>query len=96
MAQFIARNFRPLRKNTLRGFVEIETPSGLVISDVTLHEQNGRRWLSMPARQYEKDDGEKTWAPCVKFRDRDAAERFQSAALPAVLDAFQQAEGDNG
>jgi hypothetical protein len=81
-----------MKKNTLLGFVEIETPSGLVINDVALHEKNGKHWLSMPARAYEKN-GEKSWIPYVKFKNRETTDKFQAAALPAVVSALKEAEG---
>jgi hypothetical protein len=94
MADFTARNFRIVRKNTLIGFCEIETPGGMILVDVALHEKNGRNWLSMPARQFEKPDGEKGWSAYIKFRVRETGDKFQSAALPAVLRALGGAEGN--
>jgi hypothetical protein len=39
-------------KNTLRGFFTVAFPSGLIIRDCMLHEKNGKRWVSLPAREY--------------------------------------------
>jgi hypothetical protein len=77
------RSWRPYQKNTLLGFLSLELPSGLVINDISLHEKNGSRWTSMPAKQYELH-GEKTWAPLIEFADRDSRESFQQLALAAI------------
>jgi DNA-binding cell septation regulator SpoVG len=83
---FAVRQFRPFEKNTLLGFLELELPSGLIIHDITLHEKGDSRWVSMPAKQYEKN-GEKTWIPLVEFTSKETRERFQAAAL-AALDEY--------
>lgn len=84
-------NWRPFEKNTLRGFISLTTPAGLVINGVTLHEKGDSRWVSMPAKQYEKD-GETGWAPVVEFATKDARERFQAAALAAVDEYLREVQ----
>ena len=83
---FTVHEFRPYAKNTLVGFIALELPSGLIIRDITLHERGDARWVSMPAKQYEKD-GERTWAPLVEFASKEVREKFQSSAL-AAFDAY--------
>ena len=80
---FVVHEFKAYQKNTLQGFLTIETPSGLVINGITLHEKSDSRWVSMPAKEYLKD-GEKTWAPIIEFSSKAAREKFQAAALVAV------------
>jgi hypothetical protein len=86
-ARFEVSEWRAFEKNTLRGFLSITTPSGLVINGVSLHEKGGKRWLSMPAKPWKKADGVTTWTPVVEFSTRSAHDRFQSEALRAV-DAY--------
>jgi hypothetical protein len=88
---FVVREFRSCPRNTLVGFLVIETPSGLVLRDVTLHEKGDARWISMPAKQYEKD-GAKSWIPYIEFATKESREKFQACALAAV-DAYM--EGTN-
>jgi hypothetical protein len=38
--------WRPQRLNNLRGFCDIGFPNGLVLCDISVHESNGRRWVS--------------------------------------------------
>jgi hypothetical protein len=44
-------DFRPLHKNTLRGFATIRIPElRLEIRDVAVHEKGSSRWAQLPAR----------------------------------------------
>src|SRR5215472_11166187 len=69
-------SFKPHVKNTLRGFCDLALPSvGLKINGATLHEKEGSRWITMPARPYEKD-GATMWAPIVEFDSKEARLAF--------------------
>jgi hypothetical protein len=79
--------FRPFQKNTLRGFVSLElTRVGLAINDCTLHENNGKKWIGLPARPYQGQDGSTKWTPVVEFiaGARHEADDFQRQALDAI------------
>jgi hypothetical protein len=81
-------DFRPHERSTLRGFCALELPAGgLVVKDVSLHERNGERWLSLPARSYTDKDGNRQFADIITFANADAKRSFQAAALAAV-DAY--------
>jgi len=80
---FIVREWKPYSKNTLVGFLSLELPSGLIIHNVMLHERSNSRWVTMPAREYQKD-GEKTWMPLIEFADKETREAFQERALEAI------------
>jgi hypothetical protein len=86
-------DFKKYEKHTLHGFLSVRTTDGLVIKEVCLHEKNGRRWLSMPARQFKRDDGSVGWTPMVEFADDAARARFQASAL-AALDAYLTMGGE--
>lgn len=86
---FAAREFKPFEKNTLRGFVSLELPSGLILHGFTLHEKNGSRWIGMPAKEFTKSDGIKSWVPQIEFASKEARDRFQAAALGAVDDYLE-------
>ena len=91
-----ASDWRPMSRNTLQGFVTLTLdPSGIVLRDCTLHQKEGRDWIGLPGRaqidrdgQVRKDPttGKVLYAPVVEIPDRDARERFQQAALAAVLE----------
>ncbi len=78
--------FRPFSKNTLQGFLTVRVPSGWEIRDITMHEKNGRRWISMPARPFKKEDGTESWMPVIKLPDPKRWEAFQAAVLKAMED----------
>lgn len=85
--------YKPLAKgDSLRGFFDVILPSGMVIHGATLHERGDARWIGLPGRQYEKDDGTKSWARVIDFADRPTYERFQRAALAALDQYFAQIE----
>jgi hypothetical protein len=75
-------NVKPLLKNTLRGFFDVELPSGLKLNGCQLHEKNDRRWIGLPAREWAKPDGSKSWTPMVEIPDRDARDKFMAAVVP--------------
>ncbi len=78
-------NFRKYEKNTLRGFLTIRmTNIGAEIRDLTLHQKNGKRWVSLPAKPYEKEDGSQGWSYIIKFYDEERGKQFQDAVLGAL------------
>lgn len=86
--------FRPLEKNTLRGFLTILLPDvGLRIADICLHEKNGKRWLSLPSKPYIKKDGSTGWSSILEL-EQSHYWSFQDSGL-AALDAYlvQNPEG---
>lgn len=81
----IASDWKPFHKNTLRGFFTLSLPSGLVLRNIMLHERNGKRWISLPSREYlDSSTGKKKYLPFIDFRDRDSSDRFRDKALEAV------------
>src|SRR5512136_1374834 len=78
--------FRPFSKNTLQGFLTVRTKAGWEIRDITLHEKNGKRWVSMPAKPYKKEDGTESWVPIVRLPDPQKWEMFQKQVLAAMQD----------
>ena len=52
------RQWRPLRRSTLRGFASITVfPIGLDIDNVAVHARDGRCWASLPVRPTLDRDG---------------------------------------
>jgi DNA-binding cell septation regulator SpoVG len=82
--KMIVSEWKAHERNTLRGFVSLTLPSGLIIRNVSVHERDGRRWVSMPARPFKRASGSDGWQPLVEFADADARGRFQLAALDAI------------
>lgn len=89
------RAFRKLNKNTLQGFATLViSPPGIRIDDVALHGKFGKRWLSFPARAYEKD-GTKKWWPLVRIEDPIILEQFQRFALKSIDEFLSGQSGDD-
>jgi hypothetical protein len=88
----VLREWRPMRRNTFRGFAVIELPTGLVIGDVSIHEKGGRFWASLPARPMLDQDGQQIrnhagqvqYAAVLEWRNRDLANRFSRAVVELV------------
>ena len=87
LRSILVSNWKAHEKNTLRGFLSLTLPSGIVIHNCTLHQKGTVRWIGLPVRQYAKADGSNNYAPVIEFVTKDAGRRFQKAALEAV-DAF--------
>jgi len=63
----VVEAFKPLRANTLYGFVAITIPElHLRVYDLTVHEKNGKRWIGLPAKPQVERSG------CVDRETRDA------------------------
>jgi hypothetical protein len=80
------RAFRALNKNTLQGVFSATLPSGLIIHDLLLHEQEGHRWIGVPAKEYLDKNGARHFTPILGFTSRQLADRFQSTVLAALDD----------
>jgi hypothetical protein len=81
-------NPKPLTKNTLRGFFDVTLDSGLKINGCTLHVNGDARWVGLPAREWAKGDGSKSWTPMVELPDRGARDRFNAAVVPLATKAL--------
>jgi hypothetical protein len=89
-----ASDWRPMQRNTLRGFLTLTLqPSGFVLRECSLHENDGKRWVGLPSKpqidtdgHHRKDaaTGKPLYAPVVEIAGKVAREQFQSAALAAV------------
>lgn len=96
----IARNFKRFERNTLVGFFDVELPPGCLLKGFTLHKKGDLHWVGLPASPQLDRDGKallspKTGRPAysaiVDFDDREARDRFQTAALSAVLHLLGEA-----
>lgn len=87
--------FKNFEKNTLRGFLEVELPTGLRIRDLTLHDKNGSLWIGYPSRPYTDKDGNTKYSNTLYFEDRETNARFQREIL-AALKAYQPADDKGG
>jgi hypothetical protein len=82
--EFLALDWKPMQRNTLQGFVTIVLPSGLRIRECSLHEKNGKRWVSLPGKPWTRQDGTTSYVAILDFADDEARFRFQRLALAAI------------
>jgi hypothetical protein len=92
--------FKPLVKNTLRGFVDVELGIGLQIKGATLRVTEGRPWVGMPSRPMMGADGKPilneangkpAYQPILGWRDKALSEAFSKAVVRLVLEQYPQA-----
>jgi hypothetical protein len=83
-------DWRPLDRNTLKGAFTVVLPSGLIIHDVMVHEKNGERWLSFPAKEWEDARGNRQFARFIGFADRATSDRFRDQVLAALAEHLKE------
>ncbi len=86
------RDWRPMRRGALLGFVKIATPSGLVMVDITV--MNGERgpWCGMPSKPMLDRDGvamkdqagRVRYVALIEFTSKEAREKFSAAVIEAL------------
>jgi len=86
-------NWKPLANGSLRGFLTLTLPSGLVIHNCQLLEAGGRRWVGLPARRFSMADGKVHYEPIIEFTTRKPHHNFERAALEAV-EAYLEPRGE--
>src|SRR6516165_3898193 len=81
------RRWQPFRNpaGSMRGFVSVELPSGLIVNDVKLMiGPGGKYWIATPAIKRTTEGGEPkfdargkpVWSPIVEFASREARDKF--------------------
>ena len=97
-------SWRPFIKNSLRGFAEVELPSGLRISDIPVLVGRNGPWASLPSKpildrdgaQKRDANGKPQYAPILAWRDRELSDRFSAAVIELVRAANPGALDDAG
>jgi hypothetical protein len=95
-------SFKPLVKNSLRGFGEFELSNGLRLIDCPVLVTNGKAWVALPSkpvldrdgRQKTDANGKAVYVPVVQWRDRNLADRFSEAAIELIRAAHPDALDD--
>ncbi len=98
-AAVVVEDWRPLIKNSLRGFVRVRLPSGIVVHDVAVHVREDRKWVSPPGRPAIGRDGTQMrdssckplFNPTITFADKTTADKFSVSILTALQAAHPEA-----
>ena len=78
-------NFKEYKKNTLQGFFDVKlTTMGLEIRGCCLHEKDGSRWVQLPSKPYQKDDGTTAYSYILDFYEKDKRVSFQKEVLNVI------------
>jgi hypothetical protein len=97
--------WRPLHRNSLRGFVVVELPMiGLTIADIAVCMAHGRPWASLPTKPMLNSDGAAMrdstgkirYSPILRWRDRALGDRWSDAVVALVRAAHPGALDDGG
>jgi hypothetical protein len=93
--------FRPFRRNTLRGFATIHVDElHLTLHDVAVHQHgNGSRWVSLPAKPVidstgavkRTSDGKIEYVRLFTFDGRAVSDAFSAAVIKALIEFDAQA-----
>ena len=89
-------DFRPLHRNTLRGFAVVHSAElKLTLHDISVHQHgNGSRWVSLPSKPVldsagvakRTDDGKIAYARLFSFDSRGVSDAFSAAVIAALLE----------
>ena len=88
--------WRPLNKNTLRGFATVEFPFGLRIKDISIHRSGDRAWANLPAKPQidpdgmprRKPDGKLEYTSIMEWRSRELGERFNERVIALIEEEY--------
>jgi DNA-binding cell septation regulator SpoVG len=87
---------QPRNANSLRAFVNVQLPSGMILHDVRIHVRAASAW-AMPSSKARLDRdrnvmrdgaGKPQWDDQVTFVDKETRHRFSDSIVEAVRLAF--------
>lgn len=84
-------SWKPLARNTLKGFADVRVGKSLIIREVSVHTSHGKRWASLPSKPMIKDgrtvtneSGKVQYVPVMEWADKDAREAFSGGVIEAI------------
>jgi DNA-binding cell septation regulator SpoVG len=85
-------DWRPMQRNTLRGFAKVEFGSGLIISDVTILKGDRGPWASPPSKPMvgrdgtvmKDQDGKVRYTPIIEFSSREIRDKWSDSIIEAM------------
>lgn len=77
--------YKAINKGSFLGFADIYIPkTGQEIYGCKLYQKDGRRWVSLPSNEFINEQGEKKYAPMMKYRDPEHQKLFLEACVKAI------------
>ncbi len=96
--EVVVEEFKPMMRNSLRGFARVRMPSGMIFHDVTIHAKDGARWASPASKPLiGRDgspimrDGKASYMPIISFATKQARDKFSAAVIGAIEAAHPEA-----
>lgn len=89
--------YKEVNKGSLKGFAHLfDSSTGLEIYGCGVFTgDNGKRWMSMPQKEYKDAEGNTKYVSVLKFRDRQQQDAFSRAALTAIDRHIQEVGNSN-
>ena len=96
---FLVEDWKPVVRNTLRGFCTVTLPSGLILSEVAVHIDGAKSW-AMPASKpmisregtvMRDQAGKVRYAPIISFTSKELRDRFSGQVIEALLAVYPEA-----
>ena len=97
--------WRPLVKNTLRGFATVRLRNGLTVHDVVVHTTHNRAWAALPSKPMLDRSGTPMrdsatnkirYVPILEWPDKETANRFSAAVVNAIEAQYPGATSSTG
>lgn len=91
-------DFRPVRKGSLRGFLSVQLPSGLIVREVGVHIAGSKSWCAPPARPWMRGTelitdaatGKLKWQPLIDFSTHGVRSSWSRQILRALNEAYPE------
>ncbi len=79
--------FKSHVKGSLQGFADFYVEKwGCELTGCSLYMKDGRRWVNLPSKEYQNEQGETKYAPVIRFRKKEHFEAFVNACKKAIDD----------
>ncbi len=101
MTSIIVTEWKPLHRNSMRGFMTATLPSGMVLHDIVVHVSDGKPWAAPPSKPMIGRDGvvmkdatgKARYSPIISFADKPTRERWSCSMIAALTAAYPDALG---
>ena len=91
-------SFKPLVKGALRGFVNVELPNELTVTDCPVCTSGGKVWASLPSKpvldrdgKHVEINGKRQYCAILSWADRQTADRWSEAVVALLREAHPDA-----
>ncbi len=91
-------DWRPLEKNTLKGFASVQFTSGVIFREIAVHVSGSRAWAAPPSRPWIKDNalvfdettGKAKWQMLVDFANHGVRASWSRQVISALAAAHPE------